>query len=81
MLLFLSIQFLQKLNVMDYSLLVGIHDPSIPRGADEDEVDEIEYLDDGQGISGDELEHPRSPSSATGEYFVCSRYTCTCTCF
>lgn len=69
-------QFLQRLNIMDYSLLVGIHDPSIPSSGgvnqDEEEADEDdEYMyvedDEGQYVSSDELEAPHSPSSATGD--------------
>ena len=60
---------------MDYSLLVGIHDPSIPSNAEtegvegeEDEEEEGVYMDDGEGhyASSDELEVPQSPSSTTG---------------
>ena len=58
---------------MDYSLLVGIHDPSIPHGTEieEYEEEECEY-DDGQSycISSDELEVPQSPSSTTGEFCI-----------
>ena len=57
---------------MDYSLLVGIHDPSIPHSAEvseEDDDEDYEYAEDGQGhyISSDELETPQSPSSTTGQ--------------
>ena len=60
---------------MDYSLLVGIHDPNIPSSSgvnqDEDEAnedDEYMYVEDGEGqyVSSDELEAPHSPSSTTG---------------
>ena len=68
----LFIQFLQRLNIMDYSLLVGIHDPSIPRSAEVevDEEEESEYMDDEQChyTSSDELELPQSPSSTNGEF-------------
>lgn len=61
---------------MDYSLLVGIHDPSIPssaeleeneddQGDDEEEYDDMEQ-GDSHNVSSDELEVPHSPSSATG---------------
>ena len=56
---------------MDYSLLVGIHDPSMPHGTEVEEYEEedSEY-EDGQSycISSDELEVPQSPSSTTGEF-------------
>ena len=54
--------------MMDYSLLVGIHDPSIPHDdKEENKVDEYDEQDDeGSGLSGDELEPPHSPSSVTG---------------
>ena len=63
---------------MDYSLLVGIHDPSVPsseiEGADYQGDDEEEYEDvehgDSHNISSDELEIPHSPSSLTGIYTV-----------
>ena len=60
---------------MDYSLLVGIHDPSIPSSNEVDEDEEEAYEDDdymygedGEGyyVSSDEVEAPHSPSSATG---------------
>ena len=61
---------------MDYSLLVGIHDPSIPRSAEvseDEEEEDFDYTEDGQGhyISSDELDPPQSPSSATGETGCC----------
>ena len=60
---------------MDYSLLVGIHDPSISscgevKENNDQESDEEEYEDmehgDSRNVSSDELEVPHSPSSATG---------------
>lgn len=58
---------------MDYSLLVGIHDPSVPRGAEIEEYEEGECdYDDGQSycVSSDELEVPHSPSSTTGKFVL-----------
>ena len=62
---------------MDYSLLVGIHDPSIPSSGEVEEnyvqcSDEEEYegVDhgDSRNVSSDELEAPHSPSSTTGQF-------------
>lgn len=68
---------------MDYSLLVGIHDPSIPRGTEIEgyEEGECEY-DDEQSycISSDELENPQSPSSTTGEFCFYVHVQCTVQC-
>ncbi|CAI8016720.1 Phosphatidylinositol 5-phosphate 4-kinase type-2 alpha [Geodia barretti] len=72
-----DVQFLQGLNIMDYSLLVGIHDPSISscgevKENNDQESDEEEYEDmehgDSRNVSSDELEVPHSPSSATDDF-------------
>jgi 1-phosphatidylinositol-5-phosphate 4-kinase len=70
-----DVQFLQSLNIMDYSLLVGIHDPSVPKIVeveDDDRVDEEEckFTEDKEShyVSSDELEGPHSPSSATDDF-------------
>ena len=76
-----SFQFLQGLNIMDYSLLVGIHDPSLPCSADVEENDAESDEDDKLGsmehgdsrISSDEI--PNSPSSATG--WLSTKFLCT----
>lgn len=58
-------QLLQKLNLMDYSLLVGIYDGTIPPDP-EDEDDEAEGEEGNGYLSSDDLgEVPQSPQSPT----------------
>lgn len=57
------VQLLQKLNLMDYSLLVGIHDCTAALPAEEEERMENWYDEDGnEYISSDEVVEPVSPS-------------------
>ena len=45
---------------MDYSLLVGIHDPSAPPGPEPEEEEETDPVED---LSGDDFDTPHTPSS------------------
>lgn len=59
------LQLLQKLNLMDYSLLVGIYDGTIPPDP-EDEDDDVEGEEGNGYLSSDDLgEVPQSPQSPT----------------
>ena len=63
-----SPQLLERLNLMDYSLLVGIHDctaPPSPEDAEAEEWEEEEEWDEGNGyISNDDIgDLPHSPQS------------------
>lgn len=50
---------------MDYSLLVGIHDPSVPQDAEMECNEDVED-DPSAYLSSDDLETPHSPSSTAG---------------
>ncbi|XP_065666838.1 phosphatidylinositol 5-phosphate 4-kinase type-2 alpha isoform X3 [Hydra vulgaris] len=54
-----DINFLSNLNIMDYSLLVGIHDTERDDNSDEDELDGDEDFETGDD-SGDGLDEPCS---------------------
>ena len=55
-------QLLQSLNLMDYSLLVGIHDSTIPAG----EMSDFEDFGDDDDSGEESTDLPLSPSN-TGE--------------
>ena len=62
---------------MDYSLLVGIHDPSIPynfeaeNGDEGDKEETFDYEEQGgDPVSSDEFDTPNSPSSVTGDFIA-----------
>ncbi|XP_064402336.1 phosphatidylinositol 5-phosphate 4-kinase type-2 beta-like [Halichondria panicea] len=56
-----DVQLLQKLNLMDYSLLVCIHDCTIPPDSDDEDFNDCE--EDGYISSDDIGEPPQSPHS------------------
>ncbi len=59
--LYFHSQLLQKLNLMDYSLLVCIHDCTIPPDSDDEDFNDCE--EDGYISSDDIGEPPQSPHS------------------
>ena len=70
------LQLLQSLNLMDYSLLVGIHDSTIPAG----EMSDLEDFSDDDESGEECTDLPLSPSN-TGEltfFYKYIVYTCNC---
>lgn len=61
-----DVKFLSGLNIMDYSLLVGIHDTEHVDSEPEDENDGQEEVTT-EDESGDGLEEPSSPNDDTGD--------------